>query len=372
MSTNFNRKSDTDAKKVTTNSTIVYNATPINQIGQPKIQILEPPVVYKPTPKSLLASYSSYSPPVKKLKLEYVPKSKSNFTSIATYVPSTSIKSTSDNECEVQKCGWDYLSEIIDSKSSTNSVDKTLTYIPTKIDRSTSEDVVAESANNVVKSTENEIDNKTLTDDETERKRSKSKHEKNKSRRDRHKSSSKSTSRSHSHSSKNKHENSSKTSSDRSKPSKSTHRSSHDKSKSHSSRSDSKSSLDRNGSELKRADKNQHSSTVTKPSKLSSKSVDKKEDGDDADVLTKKTKSITASSSTSKRESTEIVPINSDNNVSPSSVFDTDSEEDDVMAQCRMIFEEFKEVSNNGKSNDVVVSYTPLSILFVLIAKIVG
>lgn len=310
-------------------------------------------MVYKPTPKSLLASSYSYSPPVKKPKLEYVPKSKSNFTSIATYVPSTStsIKSNSDNESEVR--GWDYLAEIVDSEPS-KTVDKTPTYVPTKINRSTSEDV-DKSTENVVKATEDEIENKFLTDDETERKRSKSKPEKTKSRHDRHKSSSKSTSRSHS--SKNRQETSSKASTERSKSSKSsTHKSSHEKSKSHSSRSDSKSSLDRNGSESKRCDKSQSSTSTTKSSKLSSKTVGKKDDDGVSAKKTKPSRTSSRTSSATKKESVEIVPISSDNNISPSSVFDTDSEEDDVMAQCRMIFEEFKEVSNNGKLNDVVVS----------------
>lgn len=306
--------------------------------------------MYKPTPKSLLASSYSYSPPVKKPKLEYVPKSKSNFTSIATYVPSTSIKSNSDNESEVQKCGWDYLSEIIDKEPPANA-DKTPTYVPTKISRSTSEDAT-KSSETVTKSTDDENENKCLTDD-TKRKSS-SKPEKTKSRHDHHKSSSKSTSRSHSHSSKNKHENLSKTSSERSKSSKSTHRSSHEKSKSNSSRSDSKSSLDRNGSESKRCDKTQ-SSKDTKSSRSSSKTTAKK---DDEMVSSKKTKPGRTSSATTKNEIVENVPLYSDNNISPSSVFDTDSEEDDVMAQCRMIFDEFKEVSNNGKTNDVVVSVT--------------
>lgn len=308
-------------------------------------------MVYKPTPKSLLASSSSYSPPIKKPKLEYVPKSVSNSTSNATYIPSTSIKSnSSDNEGEAQKSGWDYLSEIIESEPSTN-IDKTITYVPTKINRQTSEDVANLNDVNVVKPTENANENKLLIADETEIKKDKSKQEKTKSHHDRHKSSSKSSSRSHSHSN-NKRDTSSSTSSERSKSSKSTgvHRSSHDKSKSNSSRSDSKSSLDRNGSESKRSDKN--TSTTSKSSRSSSKHVDKKHDGDEP---TRKSKSNRTSSTSTKKESVEIAPVTS-SNISPSSIFDTDSEEDDVMAQCRMIFEEFKEVSNNEKLNDVVVS----------------
>lgn len=371
-------KTDNDTKKVTTNPIVEYNTTTLNQCVQPKIQILEPPAVYKPTPKSLLASSSTYSPPVKKPKLEYVPKSKSKCTSIATYVPSTSIKSNNDNDCDVSKAGWDYLSEIIDTQSSSNV---TPTYVPTKIRRSTSDDSVTTTENNaksteddnstsddksvtkpadgdsarksieendieniaeceiVAKLTEEKSESKSSPKDDTERRSSKSKTEKSRSRHDRHKSSSKSSSRSHSHSSSSKHGSSSKTSSERSKSSKSSHRSLHDKSKSHSSRSDSKSSLSKSGGESKQ------SSTTTKSSKSSSKTADNEHD----DNGTKR-------KSKSRDAPVDITSINIDN-VSPSSVFDTDSEEDDVMAQCRMIFEEFKEVSsNNGKTDEMVVS----------------
>lgn len=298
-------------------------------------------MVYKPTPKSLLASSSSYSPPVKKPKLEYVPKSKSNFTSIATYVPSTStsIKSNSDHESEAQKSGWDYFTEVIESETSSN-VDKTPTYVPTKIERSTSVDAVPQ--------TQDGNENKSLADDIIEIKKSKSKQEKSSdkttSRHDRHKSSSKSTSRS-SHSSKNKHESSSKTSSERSRSSKSAHKSTQEKTKSHSSRS-----VHKNGSEeqksVKPSSSKRHSKIKT--SATSTKSDDRK---DDEQILPTKIKS----SETTKKENNAIVHINSDNDISPSSIFDTDSEEDDVMAQCRMIFEEFKEVSDNGKLNTAVV-----------------
>ncbi|KAJ6637931.1 RNA exonuclease 1 like [Pseudolycoriella hygida] len=338
------KKADNEPKKVTTSLSIEYNATSSNPVAQPKIQILEPPVVYKPTPKSLLAS-SSYSPPVKKPKLEYVPKSKSNFASIATYVPctSSSVKNSSD-EYNVQKSGWDYISKIIDPDT-TGIVEETPTYIPTKIIRSSIEDT-ARPTEDVVIPTEEDIDNKSSVDAETERKSSKSRDEKHKSRHDHHKSKTKSTQRSHSsHSHKSKHESSSKLSSERSKSSKSTHKSSHEKRKSHSSRSNSKSSDVKNGSESKSCNKSQ-SSTVTKSSRSSSKR-------EDDNVSTKKTKN---ESSRAKRQSVETAPIsdiNLSNNISPSSVFDTDSEEDDVMAQCRMIFEEFKEVPNNGKINDV-------------------
>lgn len=377
--------SDNDTKKSTTNTSIVYNATPIAQIGQPKIQILEPPVVYKPTPKCLLASsttssssssVASYSPPVKKPKLEYVPKPKSIITSIATYVPSTTIKSNNiDNENSAEvlpKSGWDYLSDIIETDSSSPSVDKTPTYVPTKINRSTSRELVkpieiadkpiemidatAEpSSEDAVKKPDDEIVNQTVPVD-TEPIESKksasstSKSDKSKSRHDRHKSSSKLSSRSHSSSSRCKHESlssssSTRTSSERSKSSKSSsHRSSHDKSRSHSSRSGSKSSsVDKtSGGESKRSDKSSKSSK-------SSSSRD--------DVSKRKSKSGVVAA---EKESIEPVPVDS-GNISPSSVFDTDDEEDDVMAQCRMIFDEFEgatETKDERKPNPMVVSIT--------------
>lgn len=315
-------------------------------------------MVYKPTPKCLLASSSSYSPPIKKPKLEYVPKSKSNITSIATYIPSSSIRSNCDGECaDVQKSGWDYLAEIIDTN--TSNVDQTPTYVPTKINRSTSwestksiveiekgsDDIArpieeaATSANDIIKSTDDETENQILADNGKERKRSTSKPEKSKSSHDRHKSSSKSTSRSHSHSSRSKHDNSSKSSSsERHKSSKSTHRSSHDK-----DRSRSKSSIDKHGNESsKRSDK------VTKAKVDTNK--------DDENVSKKKSKSTRKPTASVEKDSLDSPSINVDHNISPSSVFDTDSDEDDVMAQCRMIFEEFKEVSNDVKSNELVVS----------------
>ncbi|KAG4075880.1 hypothetical protein HA402_003706 [Bradysia odoriphaga] len=203
--------------------------------------------------------------------------------------------------------------------------------------------VKATEIENVVKAAEEENENKPLPKDDAERKRSRSKSEKTKSRHDRHKTSSKSSSRSHSHSSSSKHGNSSKMSSERSKSSKSsTHRSLHDKSKSHSSRSDSKSSLTKSGSESKQ------SSTTTKSTKSSSKTAANEHDDNGSK------KKIKSSGNSSASVLVDIASINSDCNVSPSSVFDTDSEEDDVMAQCRMIFEEFKEVSNNGKSDELV------------------
>lgn len=103
-----------------------YNATPI----VPHIQILEPPAIYKPTPKQSLPNYTEINDS-KKRKIEYVPQQKAQGTTdTITYEPISSSNNDSPSTVEPttlpRKKKLEYVPE---SRNSPCDIDA-LSYVP--------------------------------------------------------------------------------------------------------------------------------------------------------------------------------------------------------------------------------------------------
>lgn len=250
------------------------------------------PIVYTPTPRAVLeAEYKKLLPaPVpKKPKLEYVPKpARGKGTSDFTYVPSPITNDVSENS-EI---------EIANTSNGTHENEKPV-YIPAKIPD-------PPSPKNAIQEKEKHISIKEKTDEkDKERKSSRSSSSSSKEK----KSSSTSRSKSSSHHSTKSRESSSSRSSSK-----------HSSSKSSSSSSRSKHSS---------SSKKEVCSTTSEAT--SSKSNDKK-------------RKVT--------DGKDVKEVKKVRNVSPSNIFDTDSnDEDEIMKQCRMIFEEFTPEENQKEEN---------------------
>lgn len=374
-----------DTRKVVP-ETVAYNAN-ADKLSVPQIQILEPPIVYKPTPKNVLDGSYSYSPePVKKKpKLEYVPKARQHshsktpkYTPIAT-TPSHNLESDiNDIDCPVIfDANDDFIkSESQSSESQAGGEEEPPTYIPTKI--------LPEEAN-ISKKTYDKENGKSLNDRHAKEKSSKSAEHNldEKIIKSIDKISSQSKSHAPHHTKDNGRDNKKDKDSVRNKEKdKNTEREKNkqrdkdsDKNRSRKKERSSRIEESDGASNHKSTSSSSRSSKSTSSrshavlgSKSSSRRREKSSniDASDISIINKKpssshsktspsahrsTISTHSSSSSSKHrknveqsKSKEIsrASIDSPTIPSPSSVFDTDSDEDDVMAQCRLIFEEFK------------------------------
>lgn len=298
---------------------------------RPDIQILEPPAIYRPTPIRRL-SYTPTEPVTKKPKLEYVPQqcSAAGSCSTSTYIPTT-ILFTSDTNAN--------------SKVSKEE-DVTLTEFKVPNGQTAPKETEQKIVNSPELDETNKLnvnghaDHKPATKDTVSEKKSSKSSSSSSGHHDRHKSSSsssKSSSRSSKHTDKDKERH--KSSSKNSSPSKSdSHRSSSGKDKSSSSESRSKHSSSSS------KDKTKHSSSSS-----SSKSSDRhsRKEPSKSSSSSRNGHSSEKSSKNKEKEPERPVEVMIP---SPSSVFDTDSDEDDVMAQCRLIFDEFKTEATTEKT----------------------
>lgn len=362
----------------------------------PQIQILEPPIVYKPTPKNVLDGSYSYSPePVKKKpKLEYVPKAKQHshsktpkYTPIAT-VPSQNVEPDfRDDDCaDVFDGNDDFIkSESQSSESQAGVEEEPPTYIPTKIQPEVTAKINKKSYDKENGKAFNDYHVKEKSTRTTERNSDVKTIKSIEKSRDNDKISSKSKSHSH-HTKDNGKDNKKDKDNFRNKEKdKNTERENNKqrdkdpdkkrdrkKESSSSKNEESISASNHKSSSSSRSSKSSSSkSNADLGSKSSSRHRDKSSttDANDISTISKKPSSShskssqsgkehrstssrhSSSSSSSKRrksleqsKSKEIsrASIDSPTIPSPSSVFDTDSDEDDVMAQCRLIFDEFK------------------------------
>lgn len=336
----------------------------------------------------------------KKKKLEYVPESRNSPRDDAvSYVPSPKPNSDSnDTEPNVdennEEFNFDLLVEdckITDNVKPVVPVDhkeEIPTYVPTKIARKNSSSKVSDGAeetkNEELPITNGNHSKKTekIDPDSNKQRSSTSSSSKNSEKRS-HSSSSKSISRSHSnsssksssetrHTSSTKDDKQQKLESTSEKLSTKSSKTSSSKSSSSSSRHSSSSghrSSSKSHSKDKEKSKNTHSSSSSKhhnPNKDKIISHDKTKTSKDSTSKEKKDKESkhhkSASSKNDKEKTSTTKPpkqtqtsnpigLLDDMIPSPSSVFDTDSEEDDVEAQCRLIFDEFQQ-SDTITSND--------------------
>lgn len=373
----------------------MYNAS---SVSTPQIQILAPPVVYKPTPRTELEKNSNLAPePVKKKpKLEYVPKSKHHKRSNnIKYTPSTTTATTTtvpasaslylpnnENNFELDNDVFNVIDEIIQSESrSSDSIaveEGPPVYIPTRINDEpivTKSDLIPQE-----NGTKSKDENKLSEVNDLKPSKSSSGH-------DRHKISSSRSQHSHTSSREKGRDKDRKKETDKShdKISSKKDDSTHKSSKSLSSRHNSKSSSSRTETESK--SKSVHVSNDRTTQKDSSKNTQKPSSSRDlkrssnhlktstsstSDRTNKEHRSSKTTSSSSKSSSKEShhrnktkekkepspvyeAPVSPPLIPSPSSVFDTDSDEDDVMAQCRLIFDEFK--TNRKENGNVIILF---------------
>lgn len=296
-------------------------------VSQANPQTLAPPVpVYIPTPKHILEARKANSSTAehsegakkKKPKLEYVPKaiSKNNSGPIPTYIPST-VRNTSIDEYEpTNPVNNDSVIPMDTDNGGANG--DNVTGLLTDL---LSEQITTNDQNHTKSPTKESDDNKEL---------------KEKSKENRHKSSS-SSSRHRHHSSSHKSSRSDKSHSDRKSSSSRSSSSTHRSSSHHSSSSSKKSKQSDKEKEISSKEKSKHSSSKHKSSEHRSKS--------------------SSSSSSSRRHSSSSDKKTHSSNINSSNkkedCIETDSEEDDVEAQCRMIFEEFDPSTIEIKPDDM-------------------
>lgn len=306
------------------------------QCVQQSIQMLQPPVpIYVPTPKHILEARkennNTSEPNKKKPKLEYVPKSKTplDTSQIPTYIPSPMIRALSDNECDHKE-----------------------TYYPT--------DIYSESSQPVNVADNKYSDNKNediLVENNESKIQNDMKFESSSIKLHRHSSSSSKSSNSRSHSGshssrhKDKHSSSSKESSSHHRSSNSSHKSSSSsKLSNHHSHSSSSSS------KTKHSDKSKEKQTEKDGKDAhhsSSKHKSSRHKGDEKKKLSKSSSSSSKSHNSSSKKDQNSTGKSSSGNGEHIDTFvdedklqyDFDSDEDDVEAQCRMIFEEFDPTS---------------------------
>lgn len=299
-------------------------------INQENTQTSKPPVpVYIPTPKHILEARKSNGsgtteecPPSKKPKLEYVPKAISNNSEpIPTYIPSS--VPTSNDEYEP--------SPVFGKEDTT----------PNTIEGDLNDDIsglLTELSSEQITNNENRTENVPNDSKQVEETNDLKESKEQKSKENSHKSSSSSRHRHHSSSSSSTHKSSHSNRKSSSRSSSSTHKSS--SSSHHSSR------------------KSKHSDKDKEKSRHSSKSSSK----ESRHKSEHRSKSSSSSSSSSRHHSSNHSDKkihNSNNNnktkncIQSSVVYETDSEEDDVEAQCRMIFEEFDPSTLENKHDEM-------------------
>lgn len=328
-----------------------------------------PVVTYSPTPKAILEKnkaqleliIQSTAKP-KKPKLEYVPKppKKSALDSKVIYIPSTIVNESSKvdesehiapvSESNGPNQIWPSFSPeqlIDDTTVDTKTEESEPTFSPPDSENhSEVDEVPVPETKNSDLNIENKIKEKSIKKDKSKFKTSKSS---SSSSRHRHKSSS--HSRSHTSSASSKHKSSSSDKHRRS--SSSSHK---------SSRRDSSSSKD--------VDRRKSATTSESKSKSSSnKSLSSRSDKRESSKKSHGSSSSKSSSSNSKKELSKKENKQKESHkkeaietiekpydlslLSPSSIFDTDSsDEDEIMKQCRMIFEEFQNKPPENNHND--------------------
>lgn len=292
-------------------------------VNQPNTHITKPPIpVYIPTPKHILEAKKSngstkLNPPAKRPKLEYVPKAITNQNEpIPTYIPSSVPNPTAEYEPAPIFAADNPISDECTTLNTSDDIANLLTEL-------TSEPIT----NNV---NHIEIASDTTKDsiDVVEKKSKENNHKSSSS------SSSSSKHRHHSSSHKSSHSER-KSSSSSSKSSSSTHKSSHHSSSRKSKHSDKDKDKDK--------DKSKHSSKSSKEGRHKSEHRSKS----------------SSSSSSSRHHSSSHSDKNtysSNNNkdcINSSVVYETESEEDDIEAQCRMIFDEFDASTVEIQPNDM-------------------
>lgn len=298
------------------------------------IQTLQPPVpVYIPTPKHILEARKANGSNAndaegsasKKPKLEYVPKSISITSSpVPTYIPS-SLKESSNHEYEPTNnfTKINAIAENIEGDSNGDDISGLLTELSNE-----------QITNNDITNATKEIVEKKDIDKSKELKESKD----SKSKENTYRSSSSSSSSRHRHHS-------------------SSHRSTHsDRKNSSSSRSGSSShkSSHHSSGKSKHSDKD-----ILKESRHSSKSS-KNSKHRSGESRSKSSSSSSSSHHHSSRHSdkktthrSNKTSINKQKDCINSVVYETNSEDDDVEAQCRMIFDEFDPSTINSISDEM-------------------
>lgn len=341
---------------------------------KPTIQLLETPVVYKPTPKILLASTvpDSPEPAKKKQRIEYVPTPKpigrdlnekeptkttyrtAEYTPTSAVVrqePPPEIQPNNEVEFNLDEC-LDELDAIADMlQSGELNADEGIVepepktaYVPSQIPK-----------NDIIEEVKGKSSSKEKTDvikNGTTSSNGKSKTHDNRS--SSKSSRSGSSSSSHREHISNRHRDSSHKSSssskDKDRSSKDKDRSSKDKDRvketSSSRPSKSSSSSSRHTSSKPKDESTKTSSkSLSSDSSRSHKSTTKSSDRKSSDKGHSSQSTSRSDSSKSAKPSTDPQPPPSLIELtmpSPSSVFDSESDEDDVMAQCRLIFDEYK------------------------------
>lgn len=311
------------------NSPDILPSAPVKQ----NIEIVKQPVpVYIPTPKHLLEArkvngstkYDECSAS-KRPKLEYVPKALSNNSApIPTYVPSSVANTVTDEYEPRNVCGnnADVLNCDVEADSNGDDILGLLNELSTE-----------QMTNNSNQSNCMTINSKPSTDtidlDETKEQKSKE---------NSHKSSSSSRHRHHSHKSSHSERKSSNTSS---RSSSSTHKSSHHSS--HKSRHADK-AKDKHLDKNKDKAKSRHSSKSSKDIKHKSNEHRSKSTSSRHHSSHHSDKKTHSSNNNSSNQSKDCV-----NN---SIEYETESEDDDVEAQCRMIFEEFVPSTIENKTDE--------------------
>lgn len=335
------------------------------------MQILEPPIVYKPTPKYILELSTKSStttsnslldekqqqrpsnlPVAKKPKLEYIPKLLHTTNDIKTpiYKPSPSVNSLNSIE-------YDIIEEDL-SNYTTENINQKPIYIPTKIVKDSDKIKTDE----IIKNTDENISvDKSKINEETEKKNNNKNNkcdiEENSSKdKEKHKSNNSSSSNSinnlskssHSHSSKRRHKSSSSSSSHYSsrtnKDSKLTSSSSSKHKSSSSSRHSKRSRNDNDHSSSKsshRSSKSKSSSSSNSTKHNSTRSTTHHKD-----IKDKSTKDVPRDKLKKNELQDHVNIFNNELIPSPSSLFDTededDNDEDEILKECKMIFNEYE------------------------------
>lgn len=315
--------------------------TPPPAADSESTQIAKPSIpVYIPTPKHILEARKSNGSgttsdecvPSKKPKLEYVPKAISNSSApIPTYIPSSVPNQTSTNdeyEPSLVFGNDNIVSTATDAESDLNGDD--ISGLLTEL----SNEQITNNANHAgnVQTDTNKLEIVADLKESQDHKTKENHHKSSSSSRHRHHSSS-------SHKSSRSDRKSSSSSSSRS--SSSTHKSSH-----HSSRKSKHSDKDRDRD--KDTEQSRHSSSSSKSSKESRHKSSEH-----------RSKSSSSSSSRHHSSSHSDKKAHDSNNgrtkdcTNSSVVYETDSEDDDVEAQCRMIFEEFDPSMLESKQDEM-------------------
>lgn len=320
---------------------VQFLETPPSSTNIESTQIAKPSIpVYIPTPKHILEARKSNGSatttdeclPSKRPKLEYVPKAISNSSApIPTYIPSSVSNQISNND--------EYEPSTVFGN---DNIVSTVTDAETDLNADDISGLLTELSNEQITNNENHAGNVQKDTNKLEKIVNLNESPDQKTKENNHKSSSSSSSSRHRHhnssSHKSSHSDRKSSSSSSSRSNSSTHKSSH-----HSSRKSKHSDKDRDRD--KDTEKSRHSS-----SKSSKESRHKSSEH--------RSKSSSSSSRHHSSSHLDKKTHNSNNGrtkdcTNSSVVCETESEDDDVEAQCRMIFDEFEPSMLESKQDDM-------------------